>query len=56
MHGNLTCRGMYEQLMGLYLQLDWSKLLWNKFIPPSCAMFFWRLFHGKILIEEDLIH
>lgn len=35
--------------------VNWDKLIWNKQVPPSHAMVFWRLIHQKIPTDEKFL-
>jgi len=35
--------------------LHWPDLIWQSCIPPSHSFIFWRLFHGKMSIDENLV-
>ncbi|KAF1883955.1 hypothetical protein Lal_00012915 [Lupinus albus] len=34
--------------------INWGKLIWTKFIPPSKSFSTWRLFHHKMPTDENL--
>jgi len=52
--GNLTSKQAFSFLKLTALSLDWSQLIWRTSIPPAHSFIFWRLFHGKMLTEENL--
>lgn len=56
LHRDITCCNMYSILVVLQQALSWAKLLQFNSIPLLQAMLCWRLFHGKILVDESFCH
>ncbi|XP_058783502.1 uncharacterized protein LOC131658194 [Vicia villosa] len=36
------------------IQSSWGRVLWNRAIPHSKSLLFWRLFHGKLPTDNNL--
>lgn len=52
--GSLTLKIYYTLLSKSAPDVAWNKIIWNQHIPPSKALFVWRVTHGKLPIEESL--
>lgn len=52
--GDLTKKIAYDFIEGSRIKLDWCKLIWSKFIPPTISFITWRLAHNKLPTYENL--
>lgn len=52
--GNLTFKEAYRFLYPSSNALNWCKLIWKHFIPPSKSFVVWRLMHKKMPTDDNL--
>nr|KYP31516.1 Putative ribonuclease H protein At1g65750 family [Cajanus cajan] len=53
-NGDFLFKDAYLFLKQPISKLNWTKIIWNKHVPPSKSFVLWRLLHGKILTEDQL--
>lgn len=53
-NGDLTQKLAYSSLIGNGQQVQWAKILWNYYIPPSRAFITWTLIHNKLPTDDNL--
>jgi len=44
----------YNHFKGTFPKLDWCRLVWQQFIPPSRSFIYWRWVHEKLLTDDNL--
>ena len=49
---NVTCSNAYASLMESNGSTSWGKSIWANYVPYSRSFLLWRIFHGKLPIEE----
>jgi hypothetical protein len=54
-NGELELKQAYEFILPQVQDLHWAKLIWNVDIPPSKSFLVWRLMHGKLPTDENLM-
>lgn len=52
--GNLNFKDAFSFLNPPASPLNWSKLIWKHFIPPSKSLLLWRLIHKRMPTDENL--
>ncbi|GAU51888.1 hypothetical protein TSUD_416730 [Trifolium subterraneum] len=53
--GDLQLKDAYLFKMQQFQDLNWAKYIWSCDIPPSKSMLVWRLMHGKVPTDENLM-
>ncbi|KAF1882437.1 hypothetical protein Lal_00039085 [Lupinus albus] len=53
-NGILSLKDAYACIKPDIEDMNWCKLIWTKFIPPSKSLSTWRLFHHKMPTDENL--
>ncbi|KAF1872450.1 hypothetical protein Lal_00016748 [Lupinus albus] len=53
-NGILSLKDAYACIKPDLEDMNWCKLIWTKFIPPSKSFSTWRLFHHKMPTDENL--
>jgi ribonuclease HI len=53
--GDLSLKQSYDFILPHIQELHWAKLVWNVDIPPSRSLLAWRLMHGKLPTDENLL-
>jgi ribonuclease HI len=53
--GDLQLKEAYSFKHHHFQELSWAKLIWNVDVPPSKSMFVWRMMHGKVPTDENLM-
>ncbi|GAU45776.1 hypothetical protein TSUD_24400 [Trifolium subterraneum] len=54
-NGDLQLKEAYHFKMQQFQDLCWAKYIWSTDIPPSKSLFVWRLMHGKVPTDENLM-
>ncbi|MCH80548.1 ribonuclease H protein [Trifolium medium] len=54
-NGDLQQKEAYMFKMQQFQDLDWAKYIWCQDIPPSKSLFVWRLMHGKVPTDDNLM-
>ncbi|GAU28119.1 hypothetical protein TSUD_295560 [Trifolium subterraneum] len=53
---NIAWKAYLLSIVGrVQLDLYWAKVIWTPDIPPSKSLFAWRLMHGKVPTDENLM-
>ncbi|KAF1881556.1 hypothetical protein Lal_00021408 [Lupinus albus] len=50
----LSRRSAYATISQSTTSLNWCKLIWTKYIPPSKSFLIWRIFHNRLPNDENL--
>ncbi|PNX75644.1 ribonuclease H [Trifolium pratense] len=53
--GDLELKEAYQFKMQQYQDLHWAQIIWSSDIPPSKSLLVWRLMHGKVPTDENLM-
>jgi ribonuclease HI len=53
--GDLSLKEAYLFKVQQVQDLSWAKCIWSPDIPPSKSLFVWRIMHGKVPTDENLM-
>jgi ribonuclease HI len=53
--GDLQLKEAYQFKLMQHQELVWAKAIWNIDIPPSKSLLAWRIMHGKVPTDENLM-
>jgi hypothetical protein len=53
--GELQLKEAYQFKLTQHQELVWAKAIWNIDIPPSKSLLVWRIMHGKVPTDENLM-
>lgn len=52
--GHLTNKLAYSFLSAAGQHVNWHKIVWNAYVPPTRAFIWWRFLHNRIPTDENL--
>ena len=52
--GDLSAKIAYQFMRPHHPSLDWSKLIWSKYIAPRMSLLVWKVLCGRVLSEDFL--